>query len=190
GDKFASRYAQKGVIGSILPEELMPRTEHGVIPDIIVNPHAVPSRMTIGHLIEMYVGKCMVMDPDGFGTFFDASIESNDIKNFKTKYLESDIPVLENMIDPGTGMSTGTAFVGVCYYTALQHQVEEKMFYRINGNINAISKQPTEGKSKNGGLRIGEMEKDALIAHGVENIIQDMFKNNTDSMDIRFCNIC
>ncbi|OUM56562.1 hypothetical protein PIROE2DRAFT_18782, partial [Piromyces sp. E2] len=87
GDKFASRYAQKGVIGSVLPEELIPRTEHGVIPDIIVNPHAFPSRMTVGHLIEMYVGKCMVMDPGRFGTFFDASIESDDLKNFKSTFL-------------------------------------------------------------------------------------------------------
>jgi len=190
GDKFASRYAQKGVIGSIMPEELMPRTEHGIIPDIIVNPHAFPSRMTVGHLIEMYIGKCMVMDPKKFGTFFDASIESEDLKSFKSKYFESDIPVVENMIDPLTNKNIGTAFVGVCYYTALQHQVEEKMFYRITGNVNSISKQPTEGKSHNGGLRIGEMEKDALVAHGANAILQDMFKNNTDCMNIQYCNIC
>jgi len=190
GDKFASRYAQKGVIGSIMLEELLPRTEHGIIPDIIVNPHAFPSRMTVGHLIEMYVGKCMVMDPCQFGTFFDASIESEDLKSFKEKYLESDIPVNETMIDPITGKTIGTAFVGVCYYTALQHQVEEKMFYRIMGNVNSISKQPTEGKSHNGGLRIGEMEKDALVAHSANAILQDMFRNNTDGMDIRYCTKC
>jgi len=190
GDKFASRYAQKGVIGSILPEDLIPRTEYGVIPDIIVNPHAFPSRMTVGHLIEMYIGKCIVMDPEQFGTYFDASIESNDLKNFKKKYLGSDIPIMENMIDPITEKSTGTAFVGVCYYIALQHQVAEKMFYRITGNVNSISKQPTEGKSNNGGLRIGEMEKDALVAHGVDAVLQDMFRNNTDSMEIKYCNVC
>jgi len=190
GDKFASRYAQKGVIGSVLPEEEMPRTEHGVIPDIIVNPHAIPSRMTVGHLIEMYVGKCMVMDPEQFGTFFDASIESDDLKNFRSKYFESDIPVMENMIDPISGRDIGTAFVGVYYYTALQHQVEEKMFYRITGNVNSISKQPTEGKANNGGLRIGEMEKDALVAHRASAILQDMFRNNTDSMEIKYCNVC
>ena len=190
GDKFASRYAQKGVIGSVIPEKIIPRTEHGVIPDIIVNPHAFPSRMTVGHLIEMYVGKCIVMNPNYFGTFFDASIESDDLKLFRKKFMESDIPVLENMIDPITGKSMGTAFIGVCYYTALQHQVEEKMFYRITGNVNSISKQPTEGKSHNGGLRIGEMEKDALVAHGAKAILKDMFKNNTDPMDIRYCNEC
>jgi len=190
GDKFASRYAQKGVIGSIMPEELLPRTEFGVIPDIIVNPHAFPSRMTVGHLIEMYVGKCMVMDPRYFGTFFDASIESNDIKDFRTKYIDSGIPVMEKMVDPITNRHIGEAFVGVCYYTALQHQVEEKMFYRITGNVNSISKQPTEGKANNGGLRIGEMEKDALVGHGANAILQDMFKNNTDSIEIKFCKIC
>ncbi len=190
GDKFASRYAQKGVIGSILLEEMMPRTKYGVIPDIIVNPHAFPSRMTVGHLIEMYIGKCIIMDPQRFGTYFDASIESEDLRSFKSKFFESDIPILEEMVDPITGKSIGNAFVGVCYYTALQHQVQEKMFYRTIGNVNSISKQPTEGKSHNGGLRIGEMEKDALVAHGANAIIQDMFKNNTDAIDIRYCKIC
>ena len=190
GDKFASRYAQKGVIGSILLEEMMPRTKYGVIPDIIVNPHAFPSRMTVGHLIEMYVGKCMIMDPQRFGTYFDASIESEDLRSFESKFFESDIPILEEMVDPISGKSIGNAFVGVCYYTALQHQVQEKMFYRTTGNVNSISKQPTEGKSRNGGLRIGEMEKDALVAHGTNAIIQDMFKNNTDAIDIRYCEIC
>ena len=169
---------------------MMPRTEHGIIPDIIVNPHAFPSRMTIGHLIEMYVGKCMIMDPERFGTFFDASIESNDLKNFKSTFLESDIPIMENMIEPITGKPCGEAFVGVCYYTALQHQVEEKMFYRTTGSINSISKQPTEGKSKNGGLRIGEMEKDALVAHGAKAILKDMFRNNTDIIKIKCCKHC
>ncbi|KAL6592807.1 beta and beta-prime subunits of DNA dependent RNA-polymerase [Neocallimastix sp. 'constans'] len=190
GDKFASRYAQKGVIGSVLLEEMMPRTKYGVIPDIIVNPHAFPSRMTVGHLIEMYVGKCMIMDPQRFGTYFDASIESEDLRSFESKFFESDIPILEEMVDPISGKSIGNAFVGVCYYTALQHQVQEKMFYRTTGNVNSISKQPTEGKSRNGGLRIGEMEKDALVAHGTNAIIQDMFKNNTDAIDIRYCEIC
>ncbi|KAL6613619.1 hypothetical protein U3516DRAFT_867356 [Neocallimastix sp. 'constans'] len=172
-DKFASRYVQKGVIGSILLEEMMPRTKYGVIPDIIVNPHAFPSRMTVGHLIEMYVGKCMIMDPQRFGTYFDASIESEDLRSFESKFFESDIPILEEMVDPISGKSIGNAFVGVCYYTALQHQVQEKMFY-----LNSL----LEGKSRNGGLRIGEMEKDALVAHGTNSIIQDMFKNNTDAL--------
>ncbi|KAG4081642.1 beta and beta-prime subunits of DNA dependent RNA-polymerase [Neocallimastix lanati (nom. inval.)] len=147
GDKFASRYAQKGVIGSILLEEMMPRTKYGVIPDIIVNPHAFPSRMTVGHLIEMYVGKCMIMDPQRFGTYFDASIESEDLRSFESKFFEK-------MVDPISGKSIGNAFVD-----------SRKMFYRTTGNVNSISKQPTEGKSRNGGLRIGEMEKDALIRY-------------------------
>jgi len=121
---------------------------------------------------------------------FDASIESEDLRSFESKFFESDIPILEEMVDPISGKSIGNAFVGVCYYTALQHQVQEKMFYRTTGNVNSISKQPTEGKSRNGGLRIGEMEKDALVAHGTNAIIQDMFKNNTDAIDIRYCEIC
>jgi len=132
----------------------------------------------------------MVMDPQRFGTFFNASIESNDIKNFEANYIDSDIPIMEKMVDSITGKFIGEAFVGVCYCTALQHQVEEKKFYRILGNVNAINKQPTEGKSQNGGLRIGEMEKDALIARRANAILQDMFKNNTDLTEIKYCNVC
>ncbi|ORX53744.1 beta and beta-prime subunits of DNA dependent RNA-polymerase [Piromyces finnis] len=162
GDKFASRYAQKGVIGSILPEDELPRTEHGIMPDIIVNPHAFPSRMTVGHLIEMYVDKYMVIDPQKFGTFFNASIESNDIKYFLSTFIKSEIPIIENMIDPNTEINIGSVFVG----------------------------QPTEGKANNGGLRIGEMERDALIAHGANAILKDMFRNNADIMEIKYCNTC
>jgi len=132
----------------------------------------------------------MIIDPEKFGTYFDASIESNDLKNFKSTFFESGIPIMENMVDPISGRNIGTAFVGVCYYIALQHQVEEKMFYRITGNVNSISKQPTEGKSHNGGLRIGELEKDALVAHGANAILQDMFRNNTDSIEIKYCDKC
>jgi len=110
-----------------------------------------------------------------------------DLKNFKSTFFESGIPIMENMVDSISGRNIGTAFIDVCYYIALQHQVEEKMFYRITGNFNSISKQPTEGKSHNGGLRIGEMEKDALVAHGANAILQDMFRNNTDSIEIIYC---
>ncbi|KAG4083333.1 beta and beta-prime subunits of DNA dependent RNA-polymerase [Neocallimastix lanati (nom. inval.)] len=170
GDKFASRYAQKGVIGSILLEEMMPRTKYGVIPDIIVNPHAFPSRMTVGHLIEMYVGKCMIMDPQKFGTYFDGSIEIEDLRSFKSKFFESDIPILEEMVDP--------------IFRLLLHCLT------TSRNVNSISRQSTEGKFRNGGLRIGEMERDALVVHGTNAKIQDMFKNNTDAIDIRYCKIC
>ncbi|KAL6593422.1 beta and beta-prime subunits of DNA dependent RNA-polymerase [Neocallimastix sp. 'constans'] len=144
----------------------MPRREYwiyyarfGIIPDIIVNLHTFPSRMTVGHLIEMFVGKCMVMDPQRCETFFDASIESNDIKNYEANYIDSGIPIMEK---------NGEAFIGVCYYTALQHQIEEK-------NVLSLWK----GKSQNGGLRIGEMEKDALIAHRANAILK-----------IKYCNVC
>ncbi|KAL6625311.1 hypothetical protein U3516DRAFT_742469 [Neocallimastix sp. 'constans'] len=119
------------------------------------------------------------LDPQRFGTYFDASIESDYLRSFESKFFESDIPILEEIVDPISGKSIGNAFVGVCYYTALQHQVQEKMFYRTTRNVNSIR------KSRNSGLRIGEMEKDALVAHGTNAIIQDMFKNNTDAIDIR-----
>jgi len=168
----------------------MPRTKYGVVSNIIVNPHAFPSRMTIGHLIKMYFGKCMIMDQQRFRMYFDASLESEDLRSFESKFFESYIPVLKEIVDPITSKSIINTFVGVCYYTTLQYQVQEKMFYRTIRNANSISKQPYEGKSRNGGLRIGEMEKDALVAHCIIFIIQDMFKNNTNAIDIRYCKIC
>jgi len=132
----------------------------------------------------------LIIDPEKFGTFFEVSIESNDLKNFKSNFFESGIPIMKNMVDRISGRNIRTAFVGVCYYIALQHQVEEKMFYRITGNVNSISKQPTEGKSHNGGLRIGEMEKDALVTHGANTILQDMFRNNTNSIEIKYYDKC
>jgi len=99
-----------------------------------------------------------------FGTYFDASIESEDLRSFESKFFESDIPILEEMVDPISGKSIGNAFVEVCYYTALQHQVQEKKkcFIVPQEMLILLVKQPTEGKSRIGGLRIGEMEKDCL----------------------------
>ncbi|KAL6592246.1 hypothetical protein U3516DRAFT_768601 [Neocallimastix sp. 'constans'] len=157
-DKFSCRFAQKGVIGSILLEEMMPRTKKGVIPDIIVNPHAFPSRMALNHLIEI-------------------NIESEDLSSFEIKFFESNIPILEEMVNPITGKSIGNVLVGVCYYTVIE-----------NSRKNVLFKQPTEGKSHNGGLRIGEMKKDSLVVHSTNAIIQDLFKNN-NTINIRNCKI-
>ncbi|KAG4101729.1 hypothetical protein H8356DRAFT_1332037 [Neocallimastix lanati (nom. inval.)] len=115
------------------------------------------------------------LDPQRFGTYFDASIESDYLRSFESKFFESDIPILEEIVDPISGKSIGNAFVGFkkkCFIVP-----QEILILLVNNLL--------EGKSRNSGLRIGEMEKDALVAHGTNAIIQDMFKNNTDAIDIR-----
>jgi len=130
-DKFSCRFAQKGVIGSILLEEMMPRTKKGVIPDIIVNPHAFPSRMTLNHLIEINIGKCMIMNPQWFGTYIDDSTESEDLSSFEIKFFESNIPILEEMVNPITGKSIGNVLVGVCYYTVIENSRKNVLLYNL-----------------------------------------------------------
>ncbi|ORX77843.1 beta and beta-prime subunits of DNA dependent RNA-polymerase [Anaeromyces robustus] len=196
GDKFASRYSQKGIIGDIIPEHLLPFSESGIIPDIIINPHAFPSRMTIGHLLEMLISSYIAIDPTKYGIRFNSDLSNNINYEDLLNKLDSDNPELFNklngevMIDPIEGIPIGKATIGICYYNALQHQVEEKMFYRNTGNKNSVTKQPTEGKSKGGGLRIGEMERDALIVHNSKHLLKSVFKDDSDEVKINICNNC
>ena len=198
GDKFTNRYTQKGVIGDIIPESRMPFAESGTIPDVIINPHAFPSRMTICHLLEMLISKYIATDPTSYGVRFNSDMSNNvdnekllERLNFGSKDINlKNLSNNEVMISPIEGVPIGKANIGICYYNALQHQVEEKMFYRNTGNVNSITRQPTEGKAKGGGLRIGEKERDVLIVHNAKHLLSSVFKDDSNEIKINICENC
>jgi DNA-directed RNA polymerase subunit B len=189
GDKFASRHGQKGVIGLIVPEEDMPFTKDGLIPDIIVNPHAIPSRMTLGQILEIITGKYSSMD----GKIFDASAFNKDIneqkirENLKNYGFRDDGK--ETMYDGVTGnILESRILIGPCYYQKLYHMVSNKIQSRARGPVTLLTKQPTAGRAKQGGLRLGEMEKDCLVAHGTALLLKERF--DSDRATIPICKKC
>ena len=173
GDKFASRHGQKGTCGVTYTQEDMPFTAEGITPDIIVNPHAIPSRMTIGHLVECLMGKVASgMGTEGDATpFTDVTVEEIANALHKCGYQRHGN---ERMYNGHTGRSLpAMIFLGPTYYQRLKHMVDDKIHSRGRGPTQILTRQPMEGRSRDGGLRFGEMERDCIISHGSASFLKE-----------------
>ena len=190
GDKFCSRCGQKGTVGLVIPEEDMPYTKDGLRPDLIINPHAIPSRMTIGQLVESLLGKAC----SSVGGFGDCTAFMN--KGQKTKLFG------EMLVDAGYHSSgndilyngqTGEQiyseiFMGPTYYMRLKHMVKDKINHRAKGPRTLLTRQTVQGRANDGGLRVGEMERDGILAHGASIFLQESMLKRGDEYFMAICN--
>lgn len=186
GDKFASRYAQKGTISGLLKESDMPFTEHGEVPDIIMNPHGMPSRQTLGKPIELFLGTIGLLK----GKYMNATpFDFVDLDSYEKELEKLDFTRANSEAEMYNGM-TGNKFnvrifYGPMYYQRLKHMVEDKVFSRANGGrIQSLTRQPAEGRSREGGLRVGEMERDCLIAYNATKVLKGKFFDESDKFKV------
>ena len=190
GDKFSSRHGQKGTIGLILPRCDMPTTAEGLVPDIIINPHCIPSRMTIAQLKETVLGKVLLeLGLFGDGTSFgEYSVHDICAELGKLGYESHGNDVLYNGM---TGEQLETSiFIGPVFYQRLKHMVNDKEHSRAIGPMVVMTRQPAEGRARDGGLRFGEMERDCMISHGASMFTKDRIYNASDSYQVYTCQKC
>ena len=190
GDKFSSRHGQKGTIGNIIPEEDMPFTKDGVKPDIIINPHAIPSRMTIGHLKETLLGKTLLsLGLFGDGTAFgDFHIKDIAKELLNVGYEANGNELMYNGLT-GEQFEVST-FLGPVFYQRLKHMVNDKTHSRSIGPMVNLTRQPAEGRSRDGGLRFGEMERDCMISHGAARFTKERLYDVSDKYEVYVCKKC
>ena len=190
GDKFASRAGQKGTIGVLIPEENMPFTKDGLRPDLIINPHALPSRMTIGQLVESIFGKMACIKGCGVdSTAFLNKGPKDKIIGEVLNQFDYHSTGNELMYNGMTGEQIESAiFIGPTYYMRLKHMVKDKINYRARGPRTLMTRQTNHGRANDGGLRIGEMERDGVIAHGMSTFLYDSLMNRGDAYKVAICN--
>ncbi|XP_050737527.1 DNA-directed RNA polymerase III subunit RPC2-like [Eriocheir sinensis] len=190
GDKFSSRHGQKGVTGLIVQQEDLPFSDQGLYPDMIMNPHGFPSRMTVGKLMELLGSKAAALEGRfNYGTAFGGTPVKEimeDLVKHGFNYQGKDI-----LYSGTTGEAlTGYIFFGPVYYQKLKHMVMDKMHARSRGPRAVLTRQPTEGRARDGGLRLGEMERDCLIGHGASMLLLERLMISSDAFDVDVCNSC
>jgi DNA-directed RNA polymerase II subunit RPB2 len=190
GDKMASRAGQKGTLGLIIPEQDMPFTSDGIRPDLIINPHALPSRMTIGQIIESLFGKVCT----SYGAFGDCTafqVKGSNYTTYAPLLVKAGFNYTGNQLlyNGMTGEQLQTdIYIGPTYYMRLKHMVKDKINYRARGPNAVLTKQPVGGRANDGGLRIGEMERDGVLAHGMSYFLNESFLVRGDEYYIAVCN--